>query len=253
LLLANLPTNFFINYLFELIYKKIEKYTLSVVHINILSNHIFTHPSIMSVIPPPSLDLKASCEPKKYNLYTLVRDTPSTSQYKYTYYDEYQTCLTWDTGYVSEYTSSVSSDFIASCGISNDLIVTTNSLPRLNTFSNYLWIKNNKLEFIKSPHRIVSPQLPPMGGCDETRSFALYLDVIKNPSVETTTKFLNSVHILRKIETVSDPNMNGSTSTIFDVHLGADIEAITPENLAPFMEHGVLKPFKCIMHDYCLH
>ena len=207
----------------------------------------------MSVIPPPSLDLKASCEPKKYNLYSLVRDTPTTSKYKYKYYDEYQTYLTWDIGYVSEYTSSVSADFVTKCGISNDLIVTTNSLPRLKTFGNYLWIKDNKLEFIKSPIMIVSPQLPVWGGTDEDHSFALYLDVIKNPTVETTTKFLNSVHILRKIEIISDPSLYGSITIISDPHLGSDIKAITPENLEPFMENGVLKPFQCINHDYCLH
>jgi len=205
----------------------------------------------MSVIHPPSLNLEASCEPtKKYNLYSLVRDTPSSKEYKYQYYDEYQTFLTQDTGYISEYTSSVSADFIAMCGISNNLIVTTNSLPRLKTFGNYLWIKDNKLEFIKSPYRIVSPQLPPIDGTDEDHSFALYVDLIKNPTVETTTKFLNSVHILRRIELISDPNPN--MRIIYDPNLESNIKAITPENLATFMENGVLKPFQCINHDYCL-
>jgi hypothetical protein len=206
----------------------------------------------MSVIPLPSLNIEASCEPtKKYNLYTLVKDTPRSRYYKYQYDDKYQTFLTRDSGYYSAYTSD--SNFATKCGINNDLIVTTYSLPRLKTFGNYLWIKDNKLEFVKSPGQITSPQLPAFGGTDENYTFNLYLDVIKNPSVETTTNFLKSVHILRKIEIISDPSLDRRINLISDPNLESTIKEITPENLETFMENNVLKPFQIINHDYSLH
>jgi hypothetical protein len=204
----------------------------------------------MSAIPHLPLNVEASCEPtKKYNYYTLVKDTPRSRYYKYQYDDKYQTILTKDSGYYSEYTSDP--NFAPKCGISNDLIVTTYSLPRLQTFGNYLWIKDNKLEFVKSPGQITSPQLPAIGGTDENYTFNLYLDVIKNPSVETTTNFLKSVHILRKIEIISDPNP--IMRIISDPYLESTIKEITPENLETFMENNVLKPFQIINHDYSLH
>jgi hypothetical protein len=124
-------------------------------------------------------------------------------------------------------------------GVRNDLIISNHIIPCLNNRENYLWIRNNKLEFNRIPHYPMAPLLLPPPYQD---TFKLYLDVIKGGTKEATDTFLRSVYILKEI--IVDPNNNSDYN----------IQIVTPELLESFMENGVLKPFCCnYFDDYSSH
>jgi hypothetical protein len=107
-------------------------------------------------------------------------------------------------------------------GIENHLICRGNNLiPRYN---DYLRIQDGKLELIiyecKTPILML------------VNIFELYMNVIKQQTPEATTKFLESV------EMNQDEYLNARENY--------GIIPINSENLKPFIENGVLKPFCCI-------
>jgi hypothetical protein len=107
-------------------------------------------------------------------------------------------------------------------GVANHLICRGNNL--IARYNDYLRIRNDKLELII--YECKTPILMPVN------IFELYMNVIKQQTPEATTKFLESVNMLQY--------------DYLDAKENYGIVPITPENLAPFIENGILKPFCCI-------
>jgi len=107
-------------------------------------------------------------------------------------------------------------------GVENHLICRGNNL--ISMYTDYLRIRNNKLEFII--YECKTPILNPVN------IFELYMNVIKEKTPEATTKFLESVEMYK--------------GGFLNAKENYGIEPVDSENLKPFIENGVLKPFCCI-------